>query len=1589
MTTITVTNIYDEVSGDDILPGTGGRDRLVVNFTIPNEGMSVVGFAGSVGTGYSGMFDGPLNNNVSFSGFEDFSYYSFVNGTDYIVTGDGDDIISTNAGNDTIQSGGGIDQVDGGSGTDIWGAQLSNVTSDLAFNLNEISTYLGVGVVQNVEGLNLTTGSGNDSVTGHENAFTNDELATGDGDDIVTMRLAYTDDIRMGTGDDTLILTNALGLGFGDTSVVGLTLDTDGYRGLFDGYLGNNLSFSGVEHFSFTDMSEGNDYIQFGTGNDSIDARVGNDTIDSGSGFDTVNGGDGIDRWKADLSFLDLPVNINLNGPSSYHGAGSVQNVESMILTTGGGNDTLTGHQTSSQYDHMFSGGGDDLLTLWVGGDDIVAAGAGDDRLIVINDLPTGLGGTQSSAFALGADGYSGLLDSYLGNNISFSGIEHFTFTDESGAWDNIQTGSGDDSLTTGIGDDTIASGGGRDTIDGGVGTDRWDANLSVETDAVVIDLNGPTTFLGTASVKNVEGFRLQTGSGNDILTGHETSHVSDAVDAGSGDDLITLRLRGNDTVAGGAGNDHLVVINNRSNAEGGTTVSGFALDGNGYSGLFDGYLGNNISFTGIDRFSFLDLSGGHDRIVTGAGNDSLNTGGGNDTILSGAGEDTIDGSAGDDHWTGDLSADTLGLDITLNGLTSLVGAGTMRNVEGFDVTGGSGNDRFTGHMIAKMNDTVRGNGGDDEIILWLNGSDSANGGSGSDRLVIDNSLNAGGVTVSGFETDGSGYSGLIDGYLGNDIEFSNIEHFTYFGSSTGSDNIRTGDGDDSLFGGSSDDTIDSGAGDDTVDGGDGVDLWIADQSTHTASLIVDLNTVSALPGDGSVQSFERMDLVSGNGNDTLVGYEGATIKKSNLHDRIVAGGGDDFISLWMGGTDYVDGGSGDDRLSVVNELGSAFGGVSTVGFEEAADGISGMLDGYLGNNLSYSGIEHFSFLDLNEGADHLQTGRGNDSLIAGGGNDTIDSGAGADTVDGGAGIDLWYADQSETITPITIDLNGFSDLPNGGSVVNFEAFRLSTGAGNDTLIGHQFLSGSNYQQSDSVTSGAGNDQIKLWLGGDDTVNGGSGIDTLSVLNGLGLGGISLHGLTQSGDGWSGLIDGYLGHNIHFTGIDRLVYSDLSNGHDSIAGLALSDEIDAGGGNDTVNGGAGNDTLIGGSGNDILKGDAGFDRLEGGSGADTMEGGENGDLYLVDNAGDVIIETLETSGVDKVVSTVDVTLWEGIETLVLAGSLDTNATGNDLDNYILASTGNNVVIGCGGHDRLEAAGGDDTLFGGGGNDTLNGGPGSDIIHVDDTGDRVAESRRWAGTDTVISSVDFRMGTAHIENLELTGSAILGAGNGLMNLITGNDEDNILDGGKNIDTLIGGEGNDTYLIRSPGDNAVELAGEGIDTVKAFRAYALDANVERLFLQTLRNEAGEGISGINGIGNELDNTIVGNPFDNVLVGRNGRDTLKGQAGADTFVFDRPLGPDNYDRIIDFNVNEVDEGDILRFKADVLHGMTAGPLDATMLAFGPVATDPAHRFIFDQAAGKLYWDTDGSGNLATQVLLMTFDQNATVTIDDIEIF
>lgn len=470
----------------------------------------------------------------------------------------------------------------------------------------------------------------------------------------------------------------------------------------------------------------------------------------------------------------------------------------------------------------------------------------------------------------------------------------------------------------------------------------------------------------------------------------------------------------------------------------------------------------------------------------------------------------------------------------------------------------------------------------------------------------------------------------------------------------------------------------------------------------------------------------------------------------------------------------------------------------------------------------------------------------------------------------------------------------------------------------------------------------------------------------------------------------------------------------------------------SGGTTGTLMGGAGDDILAGSADEELLTGGAGDDILMDGAGADTMEGGAGADIFVMANDGtpDTILGF--QPGLDRL----DLSNWaflrntgqlqvhelpDGAEitfgnerlrivtetyttlsaaTIAQMPLLDvdrmlpdwfgpTPIGGGTEDDTLTGSLADDSIAGGSGNDELFARAGNDILDGGAGADLLNGGPGSDIFIVDNTGDVVVESRKWLGHDTVRSSVDFRMGRKHIEDLELTGDAVLGAGNGLKNRITGNDADNVLDGGKNVDTLVGGLGNDTYLVRAPGDNAVELAGEGMDTVKAFRAYALDANIERLFLQTLRNAAGEGVAGVNGIGNDLDNTIVGNPFDNVIIGREGRDTLKGQAGADTFVFDRAIGADNVDRIIDFNIaNGPSEGDMLKFKGTLFGGLKAGALDEDAFYVGNTAADVNDRFIYDYATGELWFDPDGTGT-ASQDLVATFEQDAILAFDDFLIF
>ena len=203
-------------------------------------------------------------------------------------------------------------------------------------------------------------------------------------------------------------------------------------------------------------------------------------------------------------------------------------------------------------------------------------------------------------------------------------------------------------------------------------------------------------------------------------------------------------------------------------------------------------------------------------------------------------------------------------------------------------------------------------------------------------------------------------------------------------------------------------------------------------------------------------------------------------------------------------------------------------------------------------------------------------------------------------------------------------------------------------------------------------------------------------------------------------------------------------------------------------------------------------------------------------------------------------------------------------------------------------DQLSAQEGNDLLVGGEGNDTLVGGTGDDTYVVEDAGDVIVEVT-GAGADTVISYVEGLVLAGEVETLRLGTGINEGSGNGVSNTLIGNTSNNTLngdagndtlDGGSGADSLYGGLGDDTYYRDNTGDQVVENAGEGTDTVHSSVNYTLAANVENLVLLT---------GATNGGGNALNNALTGNAANNILSGAAGADTLIGGAGDDVYYRD----------------------------------------------------------------------------------------------------
>jgi Ca2+-binding RTX toxin-like protein len=340
---------------------------------------------------------------------------------------------------------------------------------------------------------------------------------------------------------------------------------------------------------------------------------------------------------------------------------------------------------------------------------------------------------------------------------------------------------------------------------------------------------------------------------------------------------------------------------------------------------------------------------------------------------------------------------------------------------------------------------------------------------------------------------------------------------------------------------------------------------------------------------------------------------------------------------------------------------------------------------------------------------------------------------------------------------------------------------------------------------------------------------------------------------------------------------------------EKFTGSIWNDIIFANDGNDTIFGDWGYDQIYGGKGNDTLDGSLGNDLLMGQEGDDflitsdnaEMHAGIGNDTYRVDDLGDLIHEAIG-GGTDTVEASIDWTLTDGLENLVLTGAAR-NGVGN---------TGKNSLTGTSGDDHLDGAAGADTLTGGLGNDSY---------VVDNRGDKVVELA-GGGDDTVHAAINYTLG-AGVENLVLNGSARTGTGNDLDNTLTGTVKadhlfglagNDILDGGAGSDLLDGGLGDDTYYIDGPGDVIIEALDGGIDTVFVNGDWTVSGNVENVHLLGAGSITGDtGDNTLSGSsdddrldGGDGDDIELGGDGDDVLISGSGDDVLSGGSGDDRF-------------------------------------------------------------------------------------------------------
>ncbi|MGB2202333.1 MAG: M10 family metallopeptidase C-terminal domain-containing protein, partial [Pseudooceanicola atlanticus] len=900
------------------------------------------------------------------------------------------------------------------------------------------------------------------------------------------------------------------------------------------------------------------------------------------------------------------------------------------------------------------------------------------------------------------------------------------------------------------------------------------------------------------------------------------------------------------------------------------------ATGGFGADTLTGNEVGNILS-GGLSNDSLIGLEG-NDSLYGGSSDDQLFGGDDNDILDGGVGQDSQYAGQGTDYfqvWTNDVESSEVydggdGTDwlqiFTVANSTFEFRFLTFDNIEGiyFDNQGSSTADV-----------TLRFNGSDWDITDYV--AESHTG-----TLITEiYSVGSGGVDLSGLSLSG----------------FNTGDGFRIYGISSDTPIVGS-DLQDTIEGGSGNDTIEGGAGADSLNGGVG-DRDLLSYAGSNAGVVVDLlnGLVSGGHADNdTITGFERVegsafdDVLDGtDGTESLYGGDGADgiylfggggrgeggdgndlLQGDTGNDFLFGGRDNDLFTYFAdGGTDFVDGGSGDDgfqfdagqivgastlrggsgdgdriQFSVASVGEFDFRSAEVSGFERLTSFNSSVTDDITvrfnaaqfefnevawGTSTGARNIEVYldsmTVLDLSSvsiggnytpGTDTmLIEGDGSDEDITGFSvGDTIKGGDGQDTIDGGQGDDLIYGDEVSNFTLLSMNAGGVTDQY--GEATTFQvmpttAFTVEWLSKVDQLgsSGVAFIS---YAVSGSTNEflvfGTTGGTISVWVNG---VSTDTGIPTSSVADG------ATHRMSVSvdtSDGTNGLIKLFIDGQELFSGpgSSTTVGAPITSNGTFIVGQDQDGSTPGGGldPNQALKGSIGDIRVWSEALSQSFINENKFNELTTSDlpSLPSLQANWQFDLFSA-TLGPSNIASAQLLSLRSAGSNPFSTDVFGDDDDLSGSSGDDTIYGGAGNDAIQGGIGADSIVGGEGNDTIQGDSGDDTIHGGEGNDTIQGGNGSNTLNGGDDFDMLDYGDASTGvTVSIDSNGAGTVSTAHITDSFSSFEAIGGS--------KFDDVLSMLQGGTNV--IHGRGGNDLITMSGvASQGALADGGSGDDTI----------------------------------------------------------------------------------------------------------------------------------------------------------------------------